>query len=89
MNLESSSNIELLNKWNEMINGYKLELSSFKDLLSKKQSECENELHGLVANTSISFSERSNRMLALIKEQETIKHLIDDLEKVTVDNIQI
>jgi hypothetical protein len=78
MNQESSSN--LVNHWNHTVNGYRLTLKSYLEALNTKQSQCEYELHQLVTN--IKFSERKDRMLVLMEEQEKITLLIDDLERI-------
>ena len=78
MNQESSSN--LVNHWNHAVSGYRLTLKSYLEALNTKQSQCEYELHQLVTN--IKFSERKDRMLVLMEEQEKITLLIDDLERI-------
>jgi hypothetical protein len=83
MNQESSSNLD--SHWNKAVDSYKVKLRNFLDELNNKQSHCEYELHQLVTNTSIIFSERKQRTLELMEEQEKIKQLMDKLEMILLD----
>ncbi|MCM3690953.1 hypothetical protein [Neobacillus niacini] len=83
MNQESSSN--LVNHWNHAVSGYRLTLKSYLEALKTKQRDCENELHQLVTNTKI--SERKDRMLVLIEEQDKISQLIDDVERILDEGV--
>ncbi|MFF2447461.1 hypothetical protein ACFVSW_10160 [Neobacillus sp. NPDC058068] len=83
MNQESSSNQDF--QWNETVHRYKVKLRNYLEVLNTKQSDCEYELHQLVTNISIKFSERKHRTLELMEEQEKIKQLKDNLETILLD----
>ncbi|WP_462411410.1 hypothetical protein [Neobacillus sp. Marseille-QA0830] len=68
-----------LNTLLQSLNDFHSNLTTYKDLLTIKQSECENKLHDLVKDTSVSFLDRKNQMLSLMEEQEKIKNLVDVL----------
>ncbi|MDQ6598095.1 hypothetical protein [Bacillus salipaludis] len=83
MNQELSSNLDKY--WNEAVNSYKGKLRNYLEILNNKQSDCEDELHQLVTNTSIKFSERKHRTLELMEQQEKVNQLIDELETILLD----
>ncbi len=84
MNYDLSS--DLVHSWNTTVEGYIETLRNYLEILNQKQSDCEYELHQLVTNTSIKLSERKTRMLELMEEQEKLKELIDDLERILQDS---
>ena len=72
----------ILNDWNNFIAEYKIQIRYYLELLDQKKSECEDELHQLVSNTSIELTERTNKMISLMKEQEDMKQLFDLLKEI-------
>jgi hypothetical protein len=83
MNQEISSN--LVSNWNNTVKGHIVTLKKYLVVLNNKQSDCEYKLHQLVTNTSIKFSERKTKTLELMEEQEKMKRLIEDLERIIPD----
>ncbi|MFJ5762797.1 hypothetical protein ACIQAA_27495 [Neobacillus sp. NPDC093182] len=79
---QSSSN--LVNTWKDAVKKHIATLQNYLLVLNNKQVDCENELHQLVTNRSINFSERKTRTLELMEEQERLKQLIDDLERIII-----
>ena len=86
LNHESLLNNEfVLVNWNEKISNFMLDIRNYVTVLTQKQIDCEKELHDLVENTSIKLSDRRDKMMLLIEEQDNLTKLIVDLKGIYID----